>query len=572
VALQFAGLGRCNKEDEMRKFLLASVATLGTGGLTGVALAQPAGGPVGAPTQGQQAYPAAPAPTAYVNNNNNYQAPMLPGPLANPTPGTIVVHFNGKVQVDFQAAWTSADSRFVTAPAGSLGAGSPGGAGFLAGPATIAPGAATPLGTVLGNSGTGNVKLQPLALDSFARLYAGADGMATNGLRYGAAIEVRQNFTGQISNSGSSGASGYSSLETLYVRRAFTYVAGDQWGIVRLGQADGLIGIFDNGVTTFQFLPTGNLNGGDLTNFPQNASATFVFLSQAGNEYDNAKAVYMSPQIAGFDFGIQYAPNTSNGNGLGGSNNALNASITGAGTGTGLGCTVANSGCPTLSSGPGQQDGSRIMNQFAVGARYQGVFGGVGLLAYVVGEFSGHANYSGPALFTPTGAVNSFGAANLATTTALVAAGSTFTGNYKNLKIGSGGVAATFSGVTVGGNMIGGNMNGQLALQPQGGAPLFGFLFGAKYVSGPFTIGAVAEEYWEQGSVQLSGISQLRARGLSTGINYAVAPGFSVFGEYLYMDQQQSLRNFVSGAIGPGNTANNNIRAQGFLIGNVVNF
>jgi hypothetical protein len=93
----------------MRKFLLASVATLGTGGLTGVALAQPAGGPLGAPTQGQVAYPAAPAPTAYVNNNNNYQAPALPGPLANPTPGTIVVHFNGKVQVDVGGAWTSAD-------------------------------------------------------------------------------------------------------------------------------------------------------------------------------------------------------------------------------------------------------------------------------------------------------------------------------------------------------------------------------------------------------------------------------------------------------------------------------
>ena len=27
---------------------------------------------------------------------------MLPGALANPTPGTIVVHFNGKVQVDVQ--------------------------------------------------------------------------------------------------------------------------------------------------------------------------------------------------------------------------------------------------------------------------------------------------------------------------------------------------------------------------------------------------------------------------------------------------------------------------------------
>jgi hypothetical protein len=558
----------------MRKFLLASVATLGTGGLTGVALAQPAGGPVGAPTQGQQAYPAAPAPTAYVNNNNNYQAPMLPGPLANPTPGTIVVHFNGKVQVDFGAAWTGADTRFVNAPAGSLGAGTPGGAGFLAGPATIAPGAATPLGTVLGNNGTGVVKLQPQTIASFGRIYAGADGMATNGLRYGAAIEIRQNLFGQSSSNSSSGASGYSSLNTLFVRRAFTYVAGDQWGIVRAGVADGLIGIFDNGVTTFQFLPTGNLNGGDTQSiFPSTLAPPFVYLAQAGNEYDNSKVVYLSPQIAGFDFGIQYAPNESNGFGES-AGNAMIGSITGAGTGTGLACTVANTGCPSLSSGPGQQDGSRMINQFALGARYQGVFGGVGLLAYIVGEFSGHADYTGPALFTPAGTVNAFGAANLGTSAALVAAGSTYNGNYKNLKIGSGGIAATFSGITVGGNLIGGNMNGQLALEPQGGAPLFGFLFGAKYVSGPFTIGAVAEEFWMQGQPQLAGISQYRGRGLSTGLSYTVAPGYQIFGEYLWNDQTQSARNFVTGAFGvqAGSQFNNNIKAQGFVVGNVVNF
>src|SRR5215467_11537853 len=94
----------------MRKFLLASVATLGAGGLTGTAWAQ---APAGAPSQGQVAFPLA-NPTAYVNNNNNYQAPALPGALANPTPGTIVVHINGKVQTEFQAAWTSVDTRFNT--------------------------------------------------------------------------------------------------------------------------------------------------------------------------------------------------------------------------------------------------------------------------------------------------------------------------------------------------------------------------------------------------------------------------------------------------------------------------
>jgi hypothetical protein len=78
----------------MYKLLLASVIALGS--LMDAAFAQQ----VGAPTQGQQAWPAA-NPTSYVNNNNNYQAPALPGPMANPTPGTIVIHGNGKVQTEF---------------------------------------------------------------------------------------------------------------------------------------------------------------------------------------------------------------------------------------------------------------------------------------------------------------------------------------------------------------------------------------------------------------------------------------------------------------------------------------
>ena len=48
---------------------------------------------------------------------------MLPGPLANPTPGTIVVHFNGKVQVDVGGVWINLDQRTFAAPAGSPGGG-----------------------------------------------------------------------------------------------------------------------------------------------------------------------------------------------------------------------------------------------------------------------------------------------------------------------------------------------------------------------------------------------------------------------------------------------------------------
>ena len=94
----------------MRKFLLASVATLGTGGLMGAAFAQAPPAVVGAPLQGQAAFPMA-NPTAYVNNNNNYQAPALPGPIANPTPGTIVIHMNGKAQTTFQSSWSNSNFR-----------------------------------------------------------------------------------------------------------------------------------------------------------------------------------------------------------------------------------------------------------------------------------------------------------------------------------------------------------------------------------------------------------------------------------------------------------------------------
>ena len=548
----------------MSKFLPASVATLATAGLTGAACAQAPGTPIlQNPVQGGfVSAPLASPPVGANNNNNNKQAPTLRGAATNPTPGTIVVHFNVSVWTEFTNAWTSTDSR-IASPVTFNNASS--------GPPSIAS-------VAVGNIPAGAVKLMPQEISSYARLYAGMDGMATNGLRYGAGMEIRQNFIGQYSNNASSGASGYSSFETLFVRRAFSYLAGENWGIVRVGQADGLISLFDGGVTTFQFLPDGgsNLNGGDATNMP-GSFPEFVFLSGSGNEYDNAKAVYLSPQIAGFDFGIQYAPNTSNGQGLGAANIArLTNSLSGSGIGTGQSCAAASTGCPTLSTGPGLQDGSRSINQWAVGARYQGGFGGLGVLAYAVGEFSGHAQFSG---FFTSAAARSSALGNpspsLATTGGAV---SRYDGTFKNLAIGNGGIALTYADFTFGGNVIGGNMNGQLGLQPNGGAALFGYLLGVKYVNGPFMIGIVGEEYWDQGNVNLSGISEARNRGLSTGFAYTIAPGYTAFVEYVWGDQYQNFNNFNNGnnlngtAQGAFSKSNNNWHGQSLLIGQVIAF
>ena len=55
--------------------------------------------------------------------------------------------------------------------------------------------------------------------------------------------------------------------------------------------------------------------------------------------------------------------------------------------------------------------------------------------------------------------------------------------------------------------------------------------------------------------------------------------GISVFAEYLWQDQTQNGTNLLTGTVGTGAAGvangsifNNNIKSQGFLIGNVVNF
>ena len=40
------------------------------------------------------------------------------------------------------------------------------------------------------------------------------------------------------------------------------------------------------------------------------------------------------------------------------------------------------------------------------------------------------------------------------------------------------------------------------------------------------------------------------ARGIDVGAGYAVAPGYSVYAEYLWNDQTQNANNFVTGAVG----------------------
>jgi predicted porin len=189
------------------------------------------------------------------------------------------------------------------------------------------------------------------------------------------------------------------------------------------------------------------------------------------------------------------------------------------------------------------------------------VFSSVGVLAYGVYETSGHVNYTGLTPATAAGRT-ALGIAALP--------GSTYNGNFDNLNFGNGGLALTYAGFTIGGNIIGGRLNGQLALAPQHGVGEIAYLVGAKYVSGPFTVGVAAERGDYQGSVNLTGISQRRGQAIDFGMGYTVAPGFLVYAEYQYQTLRQTGFDFITNT--NGSNANNTIKSQGFLIGNVVNF
>jgi hypothetical protein len=512
---------------------MASAAILGASG--GLASAQTPTPPVANPSQGQMVAPYG-AGSAANNNNNAWGIANTPtgsaaaGPLSTvyapnvdavPAPGTVVIRLNGRIESEITASFTSADK--------GTGANAP-------------------------------YKVNPLGIGTFARLYPGFDGLAANGIRYGGSIELRENFgsgtfsNGNLGNSApttttltqtataaATSPSANSSAETVFVRRAFTYVASDQLGLIRLGQGDGVVGLFDNCIFTSQCYDAGmgNFNGGDIQSESVQGplAIPFVWLSQAGADYTNNKIVYLSPQFYGFDFGIQYAP--SMGNSLQNSGN-------------GVTCTQASPQCISVTSGT---DPTRWYNQVAGGVRFQQTFGAVDFKAYAMGETAQKENVpsSQYIALTPT---------NLAArTTANI--------RYKNLAFAMAGTAITAYNVTWALDYIGGQIgsSAQLAMEPQGGIGMNAIVTGFTYANGPITAGIEVGGINGQGAAQLVGISQRREEEFAVGGAYKMAPGIQFVGEYMYEHRHQGNFNFNTGVVGAG-TADS--RANSFLTGIVV--
>ncbi len=465
-----------------------------------------------------------------------------------PTPGTVTVRLNGR----FRFYGYVADQ----------GAGRTTNYG-ITGPLGTTNGNGTAVGATASAGGlvSGSNRLSNYGAEGYARLYPGFDGVAANGLKYGASLEIRQDNTfgaggGTVGNGSADGSvtGNDRTRGALYLRREWGYIGTDRLGTIRLGSSDQPTSLYIVG--TGENFDGGGLNG-DLPGLLANGNILQYPFADVGNMYSTNKIVYLSPQFYGVDFGVSYEPSTGgigndNGAGCQGPGTLGGSNITTAGNGT------AVPGCDALSS-TSTADYNRRKDTYEGLVRYRGTFGPVGLV--------------GTAAYIGSGRVHSSGVVGSAVDPKLV--------RLEDLSIGDFGAAVTYGGLQVGAHYQLGRYNVQNGTGPGGlltrGQPNSNAVnVTASYTIGPVIFGASALASWYQGNQQAAtnrsttgasllvpgGVTggQRRDIGIAAGGTYSLAPGVAIFVSYLWSEGRQRGANLLTGGINVGNgpTANGN--------------
>ncbi|MDQ2765377.1 MAG: porin [Pseudomonadota bacterium] len=411
---------------------------------------------------------------------------------------------------------------------------------------------------------TGTNKLTNYNFSDYGRLYPGFDGVAANGLKYGASLEIR---TGEGAGAGfgqyGGGYGAAGSRTFLWLFRQWGYIGTDKLGTIRLGQTDDPSTLYATG--TFENFNDGGWNGDVVFQLPYNLIPEWPFLD-SGNFIPINRAIYLSPQLYGFDFGVSFAPNSGGGSG---------SPNSGCGSGSFDGGNFVGPAGPVAGiAGPGTPFGS-------LGANTQSIAGpGCDTLAATpTGDYSRPRNiFNGLLRYR-----GSFGAFGVAATAGYLASG-TVAGNatphqipyYNGYSVGDFGLAVTYGGLSVGGHLLHGQINGGGdALNLKGGRPETAWLAGVSYTIGPVIVGA---NYWVDDSTgdinQSVRGSQLHEIALDVGGTYSLAPGLALFLDYGYGERRQHGYNFISGqdststATGSASsTLHNKVTAQIIAIG-----
>ena len=461
---------------------------------------------------------------------------------ASPAPGTVTVRLNGRFRFYGYAAYDrDVDNNAAGSATGTVNA---------AGTGTL----------------TGQNKQANFGFFEYARLFPGFDGVATNGLKYGASLEIRQD---QASGAGG-GVFGSISQQNraraaLYFRREWGYFGTDQLGTVRFGTVDGPLGLFLTG--NYENFDGGGING-DVPGITSQI-ATWPF-ADVGNYYATNKVVYLSPQFFGFDAGVSFEPSTANfsgGNNCNASSPLGNNFVNTAGAFTAASGANSSSssgpGCDRLSSSPVAGESARRRNTFEGALRYRGTFGGFGIAA--------SAGYIGGSNVKDNQTVGGVGGAVPFNPNPVLGP---VRNQFEGLSVGDFGLALTYGGLSVGGHYMYGRINGQWGLTVKGVPSSEAWLAGASYTIGPVVFGAHYLNYKTPGDIPNATQGRLRLeQGVAAGATYALAPGVSLFASYVFSERRQNGYNFVTGQSGVsaanpgGNAFSNKVTSNLFGVG-----
>ena len=174
------------------------------------------------------------------------------------------------------------------------------------------------------------------------------DGVAANGMRYGALFELQMDAMSSTAGTGT--GVDYDEL--------YGFVKGG-WGELRFGQED-------SAASLMQIRRPSTLWMGDSDAWDEFVASSGYILAGVGDGNDATKIIYLSPQFMGFDAGISYAPNRFEGE---------------------------QSNIPTSTTNY-QRDRTGLENEISAALRYRGTFGDVGVGASFVAQFADAASQS----------------------------------------------------------------------------------------------------------------------------------------------------------------------------------
>jgi len=310
-----------------------------------------------------------------------------------------------------------------------------------------------------------------------AELNVFIDGTAANGMTYGAVFEF------QVDNAGTGAGDG----TTVSMDELYGFIAFPNLGRIYFGQEDSAASLLQ-----IRAPGAGALGGDGVWDefiVQQGLFSSPYLLSGINDGSDATKIGYLSPQFAGFDFGISFAFDSSEGERT----------------------NVAN-------SSSAQRDRTGIENEISAGLRYRGTFGPVGLSAGVAAMRADapRLNGTGQAINPRAQTVEAYqiGAQ-------IAAYGFAFGAEY---------VFGQYNGSSV----------GRTALNP-GLDNSWHYLIGATYTMGPLVFGAIfGQAEQDNGSAIVGGaVRDLEDRKHTlwgVGVLYNVAPGLGVYLAYNHID------------------------------------